>query len=155
MLDLSLITTLCSRSRSGGATTTPSSATTTAHSPQTHVLYLTSRPTLLANETRQLLVDLRQDQNVGLPAGPLLGFGGKVRNVIKMELLTHSANEFKAKKLWQQLVEPFRAAAAAGAADSESETASYPHFVAGFGNNNRDIQAYHADWDAVPSIVYD
>jgi len=144
-----LLTTLCSRSNrsssSSSAATTPSSSatTTTAHRPQTHVLYLTSRPTLLANETRQLLVDLRQDQNVGLPAGPLLGFGGKVRNVIKMELLTHSANEFKAKKLWQQLIVPFREAATT-AADPERETTAYPHFVAGFGNNPRDIQAYHA-----------
>mmetsp|Transcript_2369 Transcript_2369/g.2738 ORF Transcript_2369/g.2738 Transcript_2369/m.2738 type:complete len:505 (-) Transcript_2369:72-1586(-) len=141
----------------------------------TQVVYLTSRPTLLANQTRQFLIDLTQpattstttttnentvvdDDNesarttankeandIGLPRGPLLGFGGKVSNVLVMELISHTANEFKSKKLWQQVVQPFREANNNNNnTDSNENDTNHPTFVAGFGNNTRDMQAYHS-----------
>jgi len=156
----------------------------------TQVVYLTSRPTLLANQTRQFLVDLKQPatsttttnesivdnesarttanvnsnplkaaamssypkvigsitpiaNDIGLPRGPLLGFGGKVSKVLVMELISHTANEFKSKKLWQQVVQPFREANNNNDTDNENDT-NHPTFVAGFGNNTRDMQAYHS-----------
>jgi len=140
----------------------------------TQVVYLTSRPTLLANQTRQFLIELTQpattstatttnentvdDDNesarttankeandIGLPRGPLLGFGGKVSNVLVMELISHTANEFKSKKLWQQVVQPFREANNNNNnTDSNENDTNHPTFVAGFGNNTRDMQAYHS-----------
>jgi hypothetical protein len=111
------------------------------------VVYVTSRPISLANQTRQLLSGLKQgtdkDNNESnLPHGPLLGFGGKMSKVLMMEVITHSTNEFKSTKLWQQVVKPFREANANAKNNNSNDSA--PTFVAGFGNTSKDVQAYHA-----------
>jgi hypothetical protein len=106
------------------------------------VVYVTSRPISLANQTRQLLSGLKQGQDnneSNLPDGPLLGFGGKMSKVLMMEVISHSTNEFKSTKLWQQVVKPFREANA-----KNNNNDSAPTFVAGFGNTFKDVQAYHA-----------
>jgi len=104
-------------------------------STSSQVIYVTSRPITLANQTRQFLNNLKQG-NETLPDGPLLGFGGNLPQVLKMELLSKTTQRFKAGMLWQQVVQPFRQAT--------NNDPSSPVFVAGFGNNFMDMQSYHA-----------
>eukprot|EP00536_Pseudo-nitzschia_multiseries_P008700 jgi/Psemu1/257461/estExt_Genewise1Plus.C_2260016 len=99
------------------------------------VVYVTSRPIGLANQTRHFLKNLKQG-NETLPSGPLLGFGGKLPQLFMMELVTKSTQRFKATKLWEHVVQPFRKA-------TNNDPMS-PFFVAGFGNNFMDMQSYHA-----------
>ncbi|VEU33634.1 unnamed protein product [Pseudo-nitzschia multistriata] len=99
------------------------------------VVYLTSRPIGLANQTRKFLSTLKQG-NETLPIGPLLGFGGKLPQLLIMEIVTKSTQKFKAKKLWDNVVQPFRKAT--------NNDPKSPSFVAGFGNNFMDMQSYHA-----------
>jgi LNS2 (Lipin/Ned1/Smp2) len=126
-------------------------------------LYLSSRPLFIADSTRRFLSSLRQphekkhelqrkateDGKAGdttiieehhhhrLPEGPLIGFGGKLSEVLKMELVTHTVHAFKASQLINQLVTPFCKVAL----DPEEKHRSL--FVAGFGNTFMDVQAYH------------
>mmetsp|Transcript_13872 Transcript_13872/g.34865 ORF Transcript_13872/g.34865 Transcript_13872/m.34865 type:complete len:481 (+) Transcript_13872:168-1610(+) len=104
-------------------------------SASSRVVYLTSRPIALANHTRRFLSSLKQG-NETLPIGPLLGFGGNMPQLLMMELVSKTTQRFKAGKLWQQVVQPFRQAT--------NNDANYPVFVAGFGNNFMDMQSYHA-----------
>jgi len=116
----------------------------TALSHKSQVAYLTSRPITLANHTRKFLANLKQNENENntgsLPEGPLLGFGGKMPKVLLMELVSHTTQKFKSKKLHEKIVKPFRQAAAG----SENNSSPPSMFVAGFGNNLNDMQAYHA-----------
>ena len=111
------------------------------------VVYVTSRPISLANQTRQLLSGLKQqgkdNDESNLPDGPMLGFGGKMSKVLMMEVISHTTNEFKATILWQQVVKPFREANAKNN-NNNNNNDSAPTFVAGFGNTFKDVQAYHA-----------
>jgi len=104
-------------------------------SESSRVVYLTSRPLALANQTRRFLSSLKQG-NQTLPIGPLLGFGGNMPQLLMMELVSKTTQRFKAGKLWQQVVQPFRQAT--------NNDANYPVFIAGFGNNFMDMQSYHA-----------
>lgn len=110
----------------------------TALSAKSQVVYVTSRPIALANQTRKFLSNLRQQQSgdESLPHGPLLGFGGKMPKLLVMELVSHTTQKFKSGKLWQQVCKPFRQAT--------NNDPNSPVFVAGFGNNLMDMQAYHA-----------
>jgi len=62
------------------------------------ILYLTSRPLTLANETRRLLRELNQD-DCRLPEGPVVGSPGTLFNVIRMELLERNVHQHKAQAL--------------------------------------------------------
>ena len=126
-----------------------------------HVLYLTSRPIFIASATRKFLQSLTQEQPPAtnnsndnilefttqllhqdgthhrLPEGPLMGFGGRFMDVMKMELVSFTVHLFKASLLMDQIVTPFC---------NVSENPSDTHaslFVAGFGNTLMDVQAYH------------
>ena len=99
------------------------------------VMYVTSRPIALVNHTRRFLSSLKQG-NATLPDGPLLGFGGNMAQLLVMELVSKTTQRFKAGKLWQQVVQPFRQAT--------GNNLNYPNFVASFGNNFMDVQSYHA-----------
>ena len=132
-----------------------------------NVLYLTSRPLFIASATRKFLSNLtqakhtpnndrsskrnvtaeqqqddatttqQQEQHHRLPEGPLMGFGGRFLDVMKMELVSFTVHLFKASLLMDQVVTPF------------CEVSDDPHethqslFVAGFGNTLMDVQAYH------------
>ena len=113
----------------------------------TRILYLTSRPIHLANKTRDFLSGLTQQQQgaeteastnesppiYGLPQGPLLGFGGNLAKVLSMEVLSKTAQAFKAGELEKHIAGPFRRA-----------NQHHSNLVlAAFGNNLNDVQAYH------------
>jgi phosphatidate phosphatase LPIN len=104
-------------------------------SSSSQLVYVTSRPIALVNQTRRFLSSLKQG-NETLPIGPLLGFGGNMAQLLMMELVSKTTQRFKAGKLWQQVVQPFRQAT--------NNDLNYPVFVAGFGNNYMDMQSYHA-----------
>lgn len=104
-------------------------------SSSSQVVYVTSRPISLANQTRHFLSTLKQG-NETLPSGPLLGFGGKLPQLLIMELVTKTTQRFKAGKLWKNVIQPFRKAT--------KNDPNSPYFVAGFGNNFMDMQSYHA-----------
>ena len=99
---------------------------------QTRLVYLSSRPITLANTTKKFLSELRQHEEMQLPHGPLIGYPGTLTQVLLMELVTHSVNEFKAKALREQVVRPF-----------STIGVSTPVLLAGFGNTQMDAQAYH------------
>ena len=103
-------------------------------SSSSQVVYVTSRPITLANQTRKFLSSLKQG-NERLPQGPLLGFGGNLSQLLIMELVSKTTQRFKSGKLWDQVVKPFRQA---------TNDPNSPVFVAGFGNNFMDMQSYHA-----------
>ncbi|CAB9506335.1 Phosphatidate phosphatase [Seminavis robusta] len=109
---------------------------------QVNFLYLSSRPLMIANSTRKFLSNVRQPTDCAsseykLPEGPLIGFGGRLSEVMKMELVTHSVHLFKASTLIDQVVAPFCKV-------SENPQAKHQSlFVAGFGNTFMDVQAYH------------
>lgn len=100
------------------------------------VLYVTSRPIVLASRTRKFLNNLRQQQQ-GLPWGPILGFRGNFAQLFVMELISYQTHHFKAEILWRNVVEPFSQA-------GRTEDI----FHAAFGNTLMDCQAY--DMVAVP-----
>lgn len=100
------------------------------------LVYVTSRPIALANQTRKFLSNLRQGSNLRLPEGPLLGFGGNLSQLFVMELVSKTTQRFKAEKLWEQVVKPFRQAA--------NNDPKSPFFIAGFGNSFMDMQSYHS-----------
>jgi LNS2 (Lipin/Ned1/Smp2) len=136
-------------------------------SPHINIVYLSSRPLFIADSTRRFLSSLRQPladfekqneqqsnateddsteteraslsqhQHHRLPDGPLIGFGGKLSEVLKMELVTHTVHLFKASQLINQVVTPFCRVTL----DPEEKHRSL--FVAGFGNTFMDVQAYH------------
>eukprot|EP00535_Pseudo-nitzschia_heimii_P004857 CAMPEP_0197186406 /NCGR_PEP_ID=MMETSP1423-20130617/13854_1 /TAXON_ID=476441 /ORGANISM="Pseudo-nitzschia heimii, Strain UNC1101" /LENGTH=428 /DNA_ID=CAMNT_0042637717 /DNA_START=196 /DNA_END=1482 /DNA_ORIENTATION=- len=99
------------------------------------VVYVTSRPLTLANQTRKFLSSLKQGNEM-LPEGPLLGFGGNLSQLFIMELVSKTTQRFKSGKLWEQVVKPFRQAT--------NNDPNSPVFVAGFGNNFMDMQSYHS-----------
>jgi phosphatidate phosphatase PAH1 len=99
-------------------------------SSSSQIVYVTSRPLSLANQTRQFLSNLRQG-NETLPHGPLLGFEGKMSQLVVMELLSKTTQKFKSGKLWKQVVQPFRRAT------NDPKT---PFFVTGIGNTIMDVQ---------------
>jgi len=99
------------------------------------IVYVTSRPIALANQTRKFLSNLKQGSET-LPEGPLLGFGGNLSQLFVMELVSKTTQRFKAEKLWEQVVKPFRQAA--------NNDPNFPVFVAGFGNSFMDMQSYHS-----------
>lgn len=102
--------------------------------PNTQVLYVTSRPIGVASHTRKFLANVRQGDHQ-LPAGPMLGFGGTVPQILFMELISKNTHHFKAEILWRQVVQPFRKVSHA--------TSASPIFLAGLGNTIMDVQAYH------------
>lgn len=104
-------------------------------SSSSQVVYVTSRPLALANQTRQFLSNLKQG-NETLPHGPLLGFGGNFPQLLMMELVSKTTQRFKTGTLLHQVVQPFRQAT--------KNNQSSPVFIAGFGNNFMDMQSYHA-----------
>ena len=109
----------------------------------TRVVYLTSRPIHLAHKTREFLSGLTQQEGDGeprksLPAGPLLGFGGNLARVLAMEVLSKTTQAFKAEQLEKHISGPLRRARAHESTKFESDI-----FVAAFGNNLNDVQAYH------------
>ena len=109
-----------------------------AQMPTTRILYLTSRPIHLANKTRNFLSGLTQpaaNDSDTLPQGPILGFGGNLAKVLSMEVLSKSSQAFKANELERHIAGPFRRA-------TEVEL-DFKMFVAAFGNNLNDVQAYH------------
>ncbi len=116
---------------------------------RTRVVYLTSRPIHLANKTREFLSGLVQtveDNATGLPVGPLLGFGGNLAKVLSMEVLSKTSQAFKAGELETRIVRPFRRARECGFQEGEMTTQASKDceiFVAAFGNNLNDVQAYH------------
>ena len=116
-----------------------------ASPPTTRIVYLTSRPIHLANKTKSFLSGLSQPQNDnesiihGLPQGPLLGFGGNLAKVLSMEVLSKTAQAFKAGELEKHIAGPFRRARFAEGQSDQNESV----FVAAFGNNFNDVQAYH------------
>merc|ERR1712232_1008499 len=63
-----------------------------------------------------------------------------------MELVSRTTQQFKSGTLWQQVVTPFRRANGVNDDDNDNgdNQNSAPFFVAGFGNNIMDMQAYHA-----------
>jgi hypothetical protein len=99
-------------------------------SSSSQIVYVTSRPLSLANQTRQFLSNLRQG-NETLPHGPLLGFEGKMSQLVVMELLSKTTQKFKSGKLWKQVVQPFRRA---------TNDPNTPFFVTGIGNTIMDVQ---------------
>jgi phosphatidate phosphatase PAH1 len=106
--------------------------------PNTQILYLTSRPIVLATTTRKFLANMTQDSSdsaISLPGAPLLGFGGNLPEVLVMELITKRVHHFKARTLWNQVVQPFQLA----------DPAMLPSdiFLGAFGNSWMDVQAYH------------
>jgi phosphatidate phosphatase PAH1 len=105
-----------------------------ASRPTTQIVYITSRPLALANPTRNFLQNVRQGQ-AKLPEGPLLGFGGKLPQLLLMELVSKTTHHFKSQTLWKQIVQPFRKAAK----DDDLLV-----FLAGFGNSMMDVMAYHS-----------
>jgi LNS2 (Lipin/Ned1/Smp2) len=122
--------------------------------PKVNILYLSSRPLAIANSTRKFLSKVRQPQQEEepkpkkswskrslnnskgettapeeqhrLPDGPLIGFPGKLTEVLKMEMVTHSVHLFKASTLLEQVVTPFCDA-------SGSQEIHDSMFIAGFG----------------------
>jgi len=69
-----------------------------------------------------------------LPEGPLMGFSGRLLDVMKMELVSYTVHLFKASLLMEQIVKPF------------SYVISLPRkklFVGAFGNTLMDVAAYH------------
>jgi hypothetical protein len=113
----------------------------------TRVVYVTSRLLGLANQTRNFLIDLRQEDS-RLPEGPLLGFGGSLAQFVVMEVMSKSTHHFKSETLWRQVVQPFQNArkASRSATDDHDNTNVPPTtnvLVAGFGNSWTDVQAYH------------
>ena len=105
-----------------------------ASKPTTQIVYVTSRPLGLANPTRKFLDNLRQGM-AKLPEGPLLGFGGKLPQLLLMELVSKTTHHFKSQTLWKQIVQPFRKAA---------KDDNLLVFLAGFGNSMMDVMAYHS-----------
>ena len=107
---------------------------------QLRILYLSSRPLVLANFTRKFLTQVMQPQStarhlsISLPDGPLLGFGGSLGETLHMELITHSVHVFKQKALEDNVVAPW---ARLGQQDTLP-------FWAGLGNTWMDVQAYRA-----------
>lgn len=98
--------------------------------PKFRFVYLTSRPMSLANTTRKFLTELRQHDH-NMPQGALLGFSGSLTQVLFMEIVTRSTNEFKTNVLMNHVVYPF------------AQVGENDVFFAGFGNTLMDIQAYH------------
>eukprot|EP00934_Nitzschia_sp_Nitz4_P002830 Nitzschia sp. Nitz4//scaffold110_size71422//49998//51233//NITZ4_005879-RA/size71422-processed-gene-0.24-mRNA-1//-1//CDS//3329533104//2820//frame0 len=96
-----------------------------------HIVYVTSRPVSLASTTRKFLHNLRQD-NHRLPDGPILGFGGNMRQLVVMELISRQTHHFKAEILWKNVVQPF-----------QKTGQSRSVLVAAFGNTLMDVQAYN------------
>ena len=152
------------------ATPTPEEAPPPPSSSTKRVVYLTSRPIYLANKTRKFLSGLTQQQQqahsddndaagngtcelpptptvVGLPEGPLLGFGGNLARVLAMEVLSKSTQAFKAGELEKHIAGPFRRCCARNNDNNDNINSNSNHknsvFVAAFGNNLNDVQAYH------------
>jgi len=119
--------------------------------PKTRVVYLTSRPIHLANKTREFLSGLVQTAEgsvTGLPKGPLLGFGGNLAKVLSMEVLSKTTQAFKAGELETHIVGPFQRARECKCEFQKGEITNETSkdcgiFVAAFGNNLNDVQAYH------------
>lgn len=94
------------------------------------VLYLTSRPIKFVHSTKRLLTSLRQDGDVALPHAPLIGYPGKLLDVLLMEV-SKSVHVFKLEALQRHVLKPF------------GEVGSSDNLWAGFGNTFMDMQAYH------------
>ena len=146
---------------------TPEESPSSSSSSTKRVVYLTSRPIHLANKTRKFLSGLTQQQQRqqqqqdddddapgnGLPEGPLLGFGGNLARVLAMEVLSKSTQAFKAGELEKHIAGPFRRCARNNQDttqqeeerrnDDDSNSSKDSIFVAAFGNNLNDVQAYH------------
>mmetsp|Transcript_27972 Transcript_27972/g.32254 ORF Transcript_27972/g.32254 Transcript_27972/m.32254 type:complete len:372 (+) Transcript_27972:128-1243(+) len=107
-------------------------------------LYLTSRPLVLLDMTRKFLISLRQTSGIddihgtrsALPVGPVMCHPGSLPAVLTMELVTKSADKFKADVLRRQINIPF---AAAGRNINEKKL-----YIAAFGNKMTDARAYES-----------
>jgi len=128
--------------------------------PVLRVLYLSSRPIALANATRKFLLELCQNhittqQQHCLPHGAFMAFPGTLTQVLMMELMSKSVNEFKSQTLQTQVLRLFSQVRRDW--DGASGRASHPDchnggneinigsciLIAGFGNTVMDMQAYH------------
>jgi len=135
---------------SSSQTVTPSNELSSS-APTTRVVYLTSRPIRLAPLTRAFLSGLaqhteqeqREPAKFFLPQGPLLGFGGSLSRVLAMELLSKTTQAFKAGELEKHVAGPLRRARKHEQFESADKNNNNKMFVAAFGNNLNDIQAYH------------
>eukprot|EP00977_Amphora_coffeiformis_P002222 scaffold425_cov175-Amphora_coffeaeformis.AAC.81 len=101
------------------------------------ILYLSSRPLVLANFTRKFLTNVQQVESNGnlstLPDGPLLGYSGSLSDILHMELITHSVHAFKHQAVKDNVLTPW---AQLGQMDLP--------FWAALGNTWMDVQAYQA-----------
>lgn len=107
--------------------------------PNVRVVYLTCRPISLSDKTRDFLSRLRQADHT-LPHGALIGFTGSLTQMIFMELIYKSANDFKREALRRHVVEPYK------------EVGVDVSFTAAFGNTLTDMAAYHATGMDLDSI---
>jgi phosphatidate phosphatase PAH1 len=69
------------------------------------LLYLTARPIAMAESTRKFLAEAQQD-GLGLPDGPLIGFTGTLAGVLKMEM-NATARFYKYEALKSCLLTPY------------------------------------------------
>lgn len=130
---------------------------------QLRIFYLTSRPLVLANLTRKFVTQLQQDdispkakpgENLywTLPAGPLIGFGGTLAEVLHMELITHSVHKFKQQALQDNVLTPWTSISAAsssspgggGGSGGATSTQSSSPFFAALWNTIMDVKAYRS-----------
>jgi phosphatidate phosphatase PAH1 len=72
---------------------------------QLRLLYLTARPIAMAASTRKFLAEAQQD-GLGLPEGPLIGFTGTLAGVLKMEV-DATASIYKYNALKSCLLTPY------------------------------------------------
>lgn len=96
-----------------------------------HILYLTSRPMVLAPRTRAFLMGLRQD-GLLLPLGPLLTCQSKLTDVVYREIIAKDMHEYKG----EALLNVARIFYSAGRSQEDSV------FAAGIGNRETDALAY-------------
>lgn len=104
---------------------------------QLRILYLSSRPLVLANFTRKFLTNVQQAESNGslstLPDGPLLGYSGPLSDILQMELITHSVHTFKHQAIKDNVLAPW----------AQLGQTELP-FWAALGNSWMDVQAYQA-----------
>ena len=93
------------------------------------LVFVTSRPISIANFTRQIFLETKQNENT-LPHGPVIGFPGSLAEIMEMELISQSVNKFKLSALEYQIIRPFQLVGG-----------SNP-LRAGIGNSLMDMQAY-------------
>ena len=97
-----------------------------------NVVYVTTRPLSYADATRQFLESLREGSH-GLPPGPILGYGGTMASVLRMDHWDRNPHVVKYDMLERNVLRPFR----------DLGVATPSLLEAGFGNTLNDMHAYH------------